>query len=122
MTLLDLYIDEKSRFLDNCTQCGLCAKGCPILPYTDVSESSSRSIQKGVFDFMDHGIPNQRAYIKAFACMECFKCTEGMCPADLNPMLVNEIIKGEYISRGLTVSGFSAAVDQKNGRSNRKRN
>jgi len=53
VTILDRYVKEKQRFLENCTQCGLCAKGCPILPYTDVSEISSRDIQKGVFDFME---------------------------------------------------------------------
>jgi heterodisulfide reductase subunit C len=52
VTILDHYVKEKQRFLENCTQCVLCAKGCPILPYTDVSEISTRDIQKGVFDFM----------------------------------------------------------------------
>ena len=46
-------------------------------------------------------MPNQRAYTKAFACMECFRCTAEMCPDNLNPMLINELIKGEYISKGL---------------------
>ncbi len=93
MTILDYYNKEKQRFLENCIQCGLCAEGCPILPYTDISEISTQDIQEGVFDFMDGGIPNQHAYTKAFACMECFKCTTDMCPEDLNPMLVNEFIK-----------------------------
>ena len=101
MTILGYYDKEKQRFLENCTQCGLCAEGCPILPYTDISELSSQDIQEGVFDFMDSGIPNQHAYTKAFAYMECFKCTTGMCPEDLDPMRVNEFIKGEYISKGL---------------------
>lgn len=109
MTILDHYYKEKQRFLENCTQCGLCAKGCPILPYTDVSDISFQDIQKGVFDFMDSGTPNQWAYTKAFACMECFKCTAGMCPEDLNPMLVNELIKSEYISKGLANKAYSDA-------------
>lgn len=65
MTILDHYFKEKQRFLKECTQCGLCAKGCPILPYTDVSDISFQDIQKGVFDFMDSGLPNQLAYTKA---------------------------------------------------------
>lgn len=101
MAIVDHYLKEKQRFLDNCLECGLCAEGCPILPYTDISELSSQDTQKAVFDFMDSGIPNHQAYTKAFACMECFKCTAGMCPESLNPMLINEIIKGEYISRRL---------------------
>ena len=72
MTIFDHFDKEKERFLENCTQCGLCAEGCPILPYTDINEVSSQDIQEVVFEFMDGGIPNQMAYTKAFACMECF--------------------------------------------------
>jgi len=109
VTIRDHYVKEKQRFLKNCTLCGLCAQGCPILPYTDVNEISFLDIQKGVFDFMESGTPNQKAYTKAFACMECFKCTAGMCPEDLNPMLVNELIKGEYISKGLANKAYGDA-------------
>lgn len=106
MTILDHYGKEKQRFLENCVQCGLCAEECSILPHTDVSEVSSQDIQEGVFDCIDSGIPNQQAYTKAFACMECFKCTADICPEDLNPMLVNELIKGEYISHGLAEKAY----------------
>ena len=111
MTILDHYAKEKQRFLENCIQCGLCAEGCPILPYTEISEVSAQEIQEDVFDFMEGGIPNQQAYTKAFACMECFKCTAGMCPEDLNPMLINELIKGEYISRGLANRAYGDALE-----------
>ncbi len=46
MTILDHYAKEKQRFLENCTQCGICAEECPILPYTDISEVSSQDIQE----------------------------------------------------------------------------
>jgi len=110
VSILDHYAKEKQRFLENCVQCGLCAEGCPILPYTDISEISSQDIQEEVFDFMESGVPNQQAYTKAFACMECFKCTAGMCPEDLNPMLVNELIKNEYISSGLAKKAYGDAM------------
>lgn len=106
MTILDHYAREKQRFLEDCTQCGLCAEGCPIIPYTDVREMASGDIQKGVFDFMNSGIPNHQAYTKAFACMECFKCTAGICPEDLNPMLINELIKSRYIGEGLANKAY----------------
>jgi Fe-S oxidoreductase len=107
VTILDLFTKEKQRFLDNCTQCGLCAEECPILPYTDCAEISSKEIQEGVFEYIESGVTNQRAYTKAFACMACFKCTADVCPEDLNPMLINEIIKGEYISKDLAPSTLS---------------
>jgi heterodisulfide reductase subunit D len=109
VTIRDHYIKEKQRFLENCTLCGLCAEGCPILPLTDMSGTSSHDIQKGVFEFIENGIPNQMAYTKAFSCMECFKCTTRMCPEDLNPMLINELIKSHYISKGLANKAYDDA-------------
>ena len=110
MAISDHYGKEKQRFLENCVQCGICAEVCPILPHTDMRDISSQDIQEGVFSFIDTGTPNQHAYTKAFACMECFKCTANICSEDLNPMLVNELIKGEYISRGLAEKAYG---DQK---------
>ena len=110
MTILSYCENEKQRFLENCVQCGLCAEACPILSYTDISKIDSSDVQAGVFDFVENGMPNQEAYTKAFACMECFKCTTDICPQDLNPMLVNEFIKGEYISRGLADRAYGDAM------------
>jgi len=110
MTIIGHYGKERQLFIENCTKCGICADECPILPYTDISEISTPDIQEGVFDFIDSGIPNQLAYTKAFACMECFKCTIDICPQDLNPMLVNELIKGGYISKGLSDKAYGDAM------------
>lgn len=107
MTILDYYKKERQRFLENCIQCGSCAAECPILPYTDLNETSSQDIQSDIFNFIDNGFPTKSVYTKAFACMECFKCTTDICPEDLNPLLINEIIKGEYISKKLASSAFS---------------
>ena len=103
MSILDHYVKEKQRYLKNSTQCGLCAEGCPILPFTDISENSSQDFQGGVFDFMDSGIPNQMGYTIAFACMDCIKCTADMRPENLNPMLVNELFRVEYIPTTISV-------------------
>jgi Fe-S oxidoreductase len=110
VSIIDHSQSEKLRFIENCTQCGLCAEGCPILPFTDSGEVSPQEIQECVFDFMNSGIPNQHAYTKAFACMECFKCTVGLCPEDLDPMLVNEFIKSAYISKGLASEPYGDAM------------
>ena len=107
MKVLKHYDKAKRLFLDQCIQCGICADECPILPYTDISKVSSQEIQEGVFDCIKNGIFNHLAYTKAFACMECFKCTTDVCPKDLNPMLINEIIKGLYISKGMADDLFS---------------
>ncbi len=100
MSIANHYRRETERYRHNCTRCGLCARDCPILPYTPAGAIDAREIQAGVFDSMTTGDISPSARTKAFACMECFKCTAGMCPEDLNPMLVNEIIKGTCIARG----------------------
>jgi len=100
---------KNNVFLKTVRNAGFVPEGCPILPFTDVSEISFRDIQQEVFDFMESGTPNQWAYTKAFACMECFKCTAGMCPEGLNPMLVNELIKSQYISKGLANKAYGDA-------------
>ena len=110
MTIIDHYAKEKQRFLENCIKCGLCAEECPILPYTEIGEVSAQEIQEHVFDYIKNGNPNQQAYTKAFACMECFKCTADICPEELNPMLVNQLIKREYISKGLANRAYSDAT------------
>ncbi len=107
MKIHNLYLNERKRFLDQCIQCGVCADECPILPYTDIREISSQEIQEAVFDSIANGTFNHLAYKKAFACMECFKCTNNICPQDLNPMLINELIKGNFISSGKADSPFS---------------
>jgi Fe-S oxidoreductase len=101
MTIENQFTTEKQRFLEKCVRCGLCAEVCPILPYTEIGALSPEEIQEDVYDFINGGTPNKRAYTKAFACMECFKCATDTCPEELEPMLVNELIKREYYSRGL---------------------
>lgn len=101
MKITNHFEKERQRFLDKCIQCGLCSDVCPILPYTDISTLSSEEIQENVYEFIKNSTQNQQASTKAFACMECFKCTTDICPEELDPMLINELIKREYFSRGL---------------------
>lgn len=95
------FAQERQRFLDKCTQCGLCSEVCPVLPHTDIAAEPPEEIQENVYRFIKEGTENQQAYIKAFACVECFKCTNDTCPEGLDPMLINEIVKKEYFFRGL---------------------
>ena len=55
MTIFDHYDKEKKRLLENCLQCGLCAEGCPILPYTDISGVSSQDIQGKSAEMAENG-------------------------------------------------------------------
>lgn len=107
MKIVKHYLNEKQQFLDQCIQCGICADVCPVLTHTTLGKISSQEIQKAVFDSIENDRFNHFAYAKAFACMECFKCTTDICPQDLNPMLINEIIKGVYTSKGKIHSPFT---------------
>ena len=75
-----------------------------------MSGHDSSDIQTGVYAFLESGIPNHEAYTKAFACMECFKCTADICPQGLNPMLINELIKSDYITKGLADKAYEDAA------------
>jgi len=107
MTVLKHFTKEKHKFLDQCIQCGICADECPVLPYTNISETSSQEIQEAVYDSLENGTFNPLTYTKAFACMQCFKCTTDICPQGLNPMLINELIKGDFIRADLADDTFS---------------
>jgi heterodisulfide reductase subunit D len=111
MGMADRYNAEKKRYLQHCTRCGRCAKGCPILPHTDLADVQPAEIQKRVFAFVERGTEDAVVSTRALACMECFKCTRGMCPEDLNPMMILEWIKGELIRRDRAVNPISDAAD-----------
>jgi len=112
MGITDRYAIEKERYLQNCTRCGICAKGCPILPHTDLAERKPAEIQKRVFAFIETGAVDTVVFTRALACMECFKCTTGMCPEDLNPMMILEWVKGELIRQERTINPISDAAAQ----------
>lgn len=61
---------------------------------------------------MKNPSPDPLAYTRAFSCMECFKCVEDCCPEDLNPLLINEIIKWEY--RRNNFNGLSDSIPVEN--------
>jgi Pyruvate/2-oxoacid:ferredoxin oxidoreductase delta subunit len=39
------YAAEKKRVLENCKECGVCAKKCPIIGYTELKNMSPKDIQ-----------------------------------------------------------------------------
>ena len=90
------FREEKENFINNCTQCGRCARLCPVLEHTALRDVKPRQIQQAVMDFMADGVWSETVRIRAYACMECFKCVEDDCPNGLNPLLNNEIIKWLY--------------------------
>ncbi len=91
--LTQYYLEEKKRVIKKCKECGVCAKKCPIIRHTELNSVSPKDIQIRIKAYLQDGETNKTAFTRALSCMECFKCTAGMCPEDLNPMLINELIK-----------------------------
>ncbi|MCG8483347.1 MAG: (Fe-S)-binding protein, partial [Clostridia bacterium] len=50
---------------------------------------------------------------KTFACIGCFRCTHHVCPKDLNPMVINEIIKWAYHTSGFDVPQYIDPMNPK---------
>ncbi len=90
------FLIKRKEFIDKCTKCGICAKKCPVIPETEIKDYSPQKIQKALYDCIKLEESNNIAHIRAFSCMECFKCTIDDCPQGLNPLITNEIIKSIY--------------------------
>jgi heterodisulfide reductase subunit D len=102
MGLRKRYEAEKERYLQKCTRCGLCAKGCPILRQTDLAETAPGAIQQALYTFFEEGKSDTTVSVRALSCMACFKCTRDMCPEGLDPMMMLELARGELIRRKAT--------------------
>ena len=90
---LDYFLKKREGFIEKCNKCGICAKKCPVIKETEIRDFSPQKIQKSVYDCIKSKETNDIAHIRAFSCMECFKCTIDDCPQGLNPLITNEIIK-----------------------------
>lgn len=95
MDIKEFYRLEKNHIIDNCTACGMCVKGCPIIVKTPLKEIKPKVIQKAVKNFLADGRDGPILRDRVLSCMECFKCVEGMCPQGLNPLRALEIAKWE---------------------------
>lgn len=100
-TLTQLFERQRAAAVADCTRCGQCVEVCPVIEHTTLAGEDPGEVQGTLVDFLDGGHPSERVYARAFACMECFKCAEGVCPVDLNPFQLNEVVKAEYRRRGL---------------------
>ncbi len=96
-SLSNYYRSEKLKIIENCINCGLCVKHCSIVEKTSLKDVTPKEIQKDCIEFLINKTQNDTVYTKAFSCMECYKCIENICPRELNPMIINEIIRYEYL-------------------------
>ena len=111
--MMEWYIQGKENFVGRCVRCGVCAARCPVLEHTDLKGVAGEEIQAKFHTFLATGEPDPMVYTRAFSCMECFKCVFDICPLDLNPMMMNQWVKGEYLRRGLAKDLYADNGDEK---------
>jgi len=101
------FIEEKKRFGDSCTACGLCVTVCPIIAETDIRDMNPATIMESVMAVYHSGAISPEAKTRIYSCMSCHTC-KSQCPEGLNPSLglslAREILqeKGEPTPRGLS--------------------
>jgi Fe-S oxidoreductase len=90
---------QKETFLNECDLCGLCIEVCPLLPYLGLSNRDPGEIQQERLDVLMGKQAPHYLCTKTFACTDCASCLRS-CPRDLNPFLLQRIIKAELVTRG----------------------
>ena len=105
-SLTQILDDEKIRFLQNCTACGLCDASCPIVSRTSLKDFKPKDIQARVKAFLENPEASgeetlETAQARGLSCMECFGCVKNVCPQGLDPFQINEIVKAEIRRLGL---------------------
>ena len=110
-SLISHYRSEKKRVLENCVECGVCAKKCPIIKTTELADVSPKEIQEQIKAYLKTGETNKTVFSRAFSCMQCFQCVDKCCPEGLDPLAVNEIIKWEYRQNKIVEMGYGDPKD-----------
>ncbi len=106
------FESEKMRAMESCLRCGLCVQVCPVVGRTDLADLVPEDIQSEVIDFLETGLPNDTVFTRAFACLQCWKCVDDICPVGLDPLLINEIVKWEYRKKQIVISEYTDPKDE----------
>lgn len=110
-SLQEYLEEERTRVTSNCVACGKCIKQCGIIEHTELENTPAKDVQRKTLDFLKIGTIDKDVYIKAFACMECYRCVKNMCPLGLNPLLINEIVKWEYRRKNIVPIPYTDPKD-----------
>jgi heterodisulfide reductase subunit D len=97
---LDEYLDDIIHgFVEDCTLCGECVRVCPAYTLSQAKDKTPDELLEKMMNFLKDGIFSEEVYIKAFACAGDAYCSD-ICPAGIDPMLVNEAIKNRLVKQG----------------------
>jgi heterodisulfide reductase subunit D len=91
--------EEKKRFGEKCTACGLCVTACPIVPLTDIKGIDPAEVMASVTNLYRGGRPNATTRTRVYSCMGCLNCRKH-CPEGLNPALGLALAASILVERG----------------------
>jgi Fe-S oxidoreductase len=97
--MMAYYEAEREKIIKECIGCGLCIDACQVVKNDDFS-TDYKNLQEKVIAFLKEPFEDDDLYFKGSSCMACFKCTDHVCPKELNPVVINEIIKWDYKTKG----------------------
>jgi Fe-S oxidoreductase len=98
-SLKDLYNQKKTFITENCNLCGACIDACPSIPLTNLSNINPSDLQQKVIDVLKDGITSEEATLRSASCTHCAMCQDS-CPMDINPVLMQELLKLELVRLG----------------------
>jgi Fe-S oxidoreductase len=98
-SLKDLYNQKKTFIIENCNFCGACIDMCPSIPLTALAELDPSDIQQKIIDVLKDGVTSEEATLKSASCTHCALCQD-VCPVDIDPVLMHEILKLELVRLG----------------------
>lgn len=87
------YKKVLERFKKECTACGLCLEGCPIICHTELREAAPEQIMEEVLDLFSRRRVGHLARTRMYTCLYCNTCVPS-CPQGLNPALAFALGKG----------------------------
>ena len=100
----------RSRFCKLCTTCGLCAFKCPAFA-NRLTTASNQEIQKQVRNYLNGDPPDEAVVERSQLCNECYLCVSDTCPQGLDPMRVNQVLRGMLHEQGLKRRPFVPPSD-----------
>jgi ferredoxin len=100
----------RNNFTDRCTACGFCAAMCPAF-FHRTPDVSNTEVQKQVRSYLEGGVPERAVKERSRLCNECYKCVTDTCPEGLDPMRINQLLRGLLHKEGIAPRPFIPPSD-----------
>jgi heterodisulfide reductase subunit D len=95
----------RNEFSTRCTACGICAEMCPAFAHR-TENTSFREVQEKVRGYLKGAPPTDAVLERCRLCDECYQCAGDTCPQGLDPMRVNQLVRGLLNDQGFVPRPF----------------